>query len=78
MIKHDVHWEPVKQFFMRNNLIGGPMELHVPAKIFDPRRNGFDHVERGRRVLWRVEGETNATNALRVESGKRGIIYVRT
>ena len=26
MIKHDVHWEPIKQFLMRNDLIGGPME----------------------------------------------------
>ena len=70
MIKDDCHWKPIKQVFMRHDLVCGPVELQVPAEHFYPGRQRFNHLKGGWCMLWRIEREANAANPLLVEQAE--------
>lgn len=45
MIKDDLHWKSIMESFMRDDLLCGPMEFEMPAQLFYPARQWFNHVE---------------------------------
>lgn len=70
MIEDNLHWKPIKQGFMRDDLVCGPMKLQMPAELIYAGRQWFNHVKRGWRMLWRIESKTDTANTLVVEQPK--------
>ena len=45
MIEDDLHWKPIKQGVMRDDLVCGPMQLQMPAELLYSGRQWLNHVK---------------------------------
>jgi hypothetical protein len=67
MIEHDARRQPLEQRLVLNDLRGGPVQLHVPAKFVDAARQRLDHAEVDHRLFRRVQRETDPADAAVVQ-----------